>query len=82
VHIVAAKLGDIAGRSPSDARPRQADRREADIVRLHKEKKRLKQELAKARFVMDGCQAKSQALGKSSRQRVTATTRRNRMCQN
>jgi hypothetical protein len=81
VHVVAAELGDIAGRSPSDARPRQPDPREADIVRLRKDKERLKQEPAKARFAMD-VQAKPQALGKSSRQRMTATSRRNRMCQN
>jgi transposase-like protein len=49
-----ARLDQPRGRKP-------ADRRDAQIAALRKEKQRLEQELAKARFVMD-VQAKLQAL--------------------
>jgi hypothetical protein len=53
-----------AARDAGAARPRgrpAADRRDAQIARLTREKARLEQELAKARFVVD-VQAKLQAL--------------------
>ena len=49
----------ICGRAPHDSLAERA--RDAQIAALRKEKQRLEQELAKARFVMD-VQAKLQAL--------------------
>jgi hypothetical protein len=49
------------GRPGAAARPSAADPRDAQIARLEKEKAKLEQELAKARFVVD-VQAKLQAL--------------------
>ena len=50
-----------AGRAEAAARPAAADPRDAQIARLRKEKAKLEQELAKARFVAD-VQSKLQAL--------------------
>jgi transposase len=63
-HVVdwrrARDAGELAGAAPQRGRP-AADPRDAQIVRLRKEKAKLEQELAKARFVAD-VQAKLQAL--------------------
>ena len=63
-HIVewrrARDAGALAALAPPRGRKRP-DPRDAQIARLRKEKERLEQELAKARFVMD-VQAKLQAL--------------------
>ena len=63
-HIVdwrrARDTGALAGLARPRGRP-APDPRDAQIARLHKEKDRLEQELAKARFVVD-VQAKLQAL--------------------
>jgi transposase-like protein len=56
----ARDAGALAGLRQPRGRP-AADPRDAQIARLHKEKARLEQELAKARFVVD-VQAKLQAL--------------------
>ncbi len=50
-----------AGRAEAAAGPAAADPRDAQIARLRKEKARLEQELATARFVVD-VQSKLQAL--------------------
>lgn len=56
----ARDAGALAGlKAPRGRKPR--DRRDAEIARLQAEKKRLEQELAKARFVVD-TQAKLHAL--------------------
>ena len=63
-HIVEWRRARDAGALAGLARPRgrpAPDPRDAQIARLHKEKARLEQELAKARFVVD-VQAKLQAL--------------------
>ena len=63
-HIVEWRRARDAGALAALAQPRgrrQADSRDAEIARLRREKQRLEQELAKARFVMD-VQAKLQAL--------------------
>ena len=63
-HIVewrrARDSGALAGLARTRGRP-AADPRDAQIARLNKEKARLEQELAKARFVVD-VQAKLHAL--------------------
>jgi transposase len=63
-HIVewrrARDAGALAGLAPTRGRP-APDPRDAQIARLSKEKARLEQELAKARFVVE-VQAKLQAL--------------------
>jgi len=63
-HIVewrrARDAGTLAGPAKSRGRP-AADPRDAQIARLRKEKAKLEQELAKARFVVD-VQSKLQAL--------------------
>jgi transposase len=63
-HIVdwrrARDAGALAGLAAPRGRPRR-DARDAEIDRLRREKTRLEQELAKARFVVD-VQAKLQAL--------------------
>jgi transposase len=63
-HVVdwrrARDAGELAGPARQRGRP-AADPRDAQIARLRKEKARLEQELAKARFVVD-IQAKLQAL--------------------
>ena len=56
----ARDAGTLAGPAKSRGRP-AADPRDAQIARLEKEKAKLEQELAKARFVVD-VQAKLQAL--------------------
>ena len=63
-HIIewrrAREAGALAGlKAPRGRKPR--DKRDEQITRLHEEKKRLEQELAKARFVVD-VQAKLHAL--------------------
>ena len=63
-HLVEWRRARDAGALAGLARPRgrpAPDARDAQIARLHKEKARLEQELAKARFVVD-VQAKLQAL--------------------
>lgn len=63
-HIVDWRRARDAGALAGPARPRgrpAADPRDAQIARLTKEKAKLEQELAKARFVVD-VQAKLQAL--------------------
>ena len=62
-HIVEWRRARDAGALAGLARPRgrASDPRDAQIARLQKEKVRLEQELAKARFVVD-VQAKLQAL--------------------
>jgi transposase len=63
-HIVEWRRARDAGALAALAQPRgrkQADPRDAEIAELQREKQRLEQELAKARFVMD-VQAKLQAL--------------------
>jgi transposase len=63
-HIVEWRRARDAGALAALAQPRgrkRHDRRDAQIAALRKEKERLEQELAKARFVMD-VQAKLQAL--------------------
>jgi transposase-like protein len=63
-HIVEWRRAREAGALASMARPRgrpAPDPRDAQIAALHKEKARLEQELAKARFVVE-VQAKLQAL--------------------
>jgi transposase len=63
-HIVEWRRAREAGALAGLARPRgrkQPDPRDAQIARLQKEKTRLEQELARARFVVD-VQAKLQAL--------------------
>jgi transposase-like protein len=63
-HIVDWRRSRDAGALAGPARPRghpAADPRDAQIARLRKEKARLEQELARARFVVD-VQAKLQAL--------------------
>jgi transposase-like protein len=63
-HIVEWRRARDAGALAALAVPRgrkRPDPRDAQIAALHKEKERLEQELAKARFVMD-VQAKLQAL--------------------
>ena len=63
-HIVDWRRSRDAGALAGPARPRgrpAADPRDAQIARLQKEKAKLEQELAKARFVVD-VQAKLQAL--------------------
>ena len=63
-HIVewwrARTAGPLAGLAPPRGRP-VADPRDAQIARLQKEKAKLEQELARARFVVD-VQSKLQAL--------------------
>jgi transposase len=63
-HVVdwrrARDAGELAGAARPRGRP-AADPRDAQIARLQKEKAKLEQELAKARFVVD-VQAKLQAL--------------------
>ena len=56
----AREAGALAALAPPRG-PARPDPRDAQIARLHKEKARLEQELAKARFVVD-VQAKLQAL--------------------
>jgi transposase len=56
----ARDAGVLAGRARTRGRP-AADPRDAQIARLRREKAKLEQELAKARFVVD-VQAKLQAL--------------------
>jgi transposase len=63
-HVIEWRRARDAGVLAGPARPRgrpAADPRDAQIARLAKEKARLEQELAKARFVVD-VQAKLQAL--------------------
>jgi transposase-like protein len=63
-HVVEWRRARDSGALAGPARPRgrpAADPRDAQIARLRKEKARLEQELAKARFVVD-VQAKLQAL--------------------
>jgi transposase len=63
-HIVEWRRARDAGALAALAQPRgrkRPDRRDAQIAALHREKQRLEQELAKARFVMD-VQAKLQVL--------------------
>ena len=63
-HIVEWRRARDAGALAGQARPRgrpAADPRDAQIARLQKEKAKLEQELAKARFVVD-VQSKLQAL--------------------
>ena len=63
-HIVEWRRARDAGALAGMARPRgrsAPDPQDAQIARLHKEKARLEQELAKARFVVE-VQAKLQAL--------------------
>jgi transposase len=63
-HVIEWRRARDAGALTGLARPRgrpAADPRDAQIARLRKEKARLEQELAKARFVVD-VQAKLQAL--------------------
>ena len=63
-HIVEWRRARDAGALAALAQPRgrkRPDPRDAQVARLRKEKERLEQELAKARFVMD-VQAKLQAL--------------------
>ena len=63
-HIVDWRRGRDAGALAGPARPRgrpAADPRDAQIARLQKEKAKLEQELAKARFVVE-VQSKLQAL--------------------
>jgi hypothetical protein len=63
-HLAGWRRARDAGALAALAQPRgrkQADTRDAEIARLRKEKQRLEQELARARFVMD-VQAKLQAL--------------------
>jgi len=63
-HIVEWRRARDAGALAALAQPRgrkRPDPRDAQIARLRKERERLEQELAKARFVMD-VQAKLQAL--------------------
>jgi len=63
-HVIEWRRARDAGGLTGLARPRgrpAADPRDAQIARLHKEKAKLEQELAKARFVVD-VQAKLQAL--------------------
>ena len=63
-HIVAWRRARDAGALAALAQPRgrrRPDPRDAQIAGLRREKQRLEQELAKARFVMD-VQAKLQAL--------------------
>ena len=63
-HVIEWRRARDAGALAGPARPRgrpAADPRDAQIARLNKEKAKLEQELAKARFVVD-VQAKLQAL--------------------
>jgi transposase len=63
-HVIEWRRARDSGALGGTARPRgrpAADPRDAQIARLQKEKARLEQELAKARFVVD-VQAKLQAL--------------------
>jgi transposase len=63
-HVIEWRRARDSGALAGPARPRgrpAADPRDAQIARLQKEKARLEQELAKARFVVD-VQAKLQAL--------------------
>ena len=63
-HVIEWRRARDAGALAGPARPRgrpAADPRDAQIARLRKEKAKLEQELAKARFVVD-VQAKLQAL--------------------
>ena len=63
-HVIEWRRGRDAGALAGPARPRgrpAADPRDAQIARLRKEKAKLEQELAKARFVVD-VQSKLQAL--------------------
>ncbi len=63
-HVIEWRRARDAGALAGPARPRGrpgADPRDAQIARLTREKARLEQELAKARFVVD-VQAKLQAL--------------------
>ena len=63
-HVIEWRRARDAGTLAGPARPRgrpAADPRDAQIARLQKEKAKLEQELAKARFVVD-VQAKLQAL--------------------
>jgi hypothetical protein len=63
-HVIEWRRARDSGVRPGPARPRgrpAADPRDAQIARLQKEKARLEQELARARFVVD-VQAKLQAL--------------------
>src|SRR6476661_2149287 len=63
-HVIEWRRARDAGTLAGPPRPRgrpAADPRDAQIARLHKEKAKLEQELAKARFVVD-VQAKLRAL--------------------
>jgi transposase len=62
-HVIEWRRARDAGALAGQARPRgrPADPRDAQIARLQKEKAKLEQELAKARFVVD-VQSKLQAL--------------------
>ncbi len=76
-HIVEWRRARDAGALAALAAPRGRERpdpRDAQIAALHREKQRLEQELAKARFVMD-VQAKLQALLETlSKSEDTGTT--------